>query len=193
MKKLFSVVAVAIQFGVASFACLSFAQVAHAQQVYVGASVMTPGEGKWSYAPGVSVADYDHSLAKKIYAGIELDRDLSIEAGYLDWGYRFQSPSIGSQHSMSRQLQLKINMVYAAAKISKPVSDNWTLFAKAGIARTQFDNDQVSSDSYVRGLVGFGAEYSVTKQLGLVVEFHRAGSNQGTPQQKLEAGIKWRF
>lgn len=193
MKKLLSLTAVVIQFGVASLACLSAAQAVHAQQVYVGASVMTPGEGNLTYAPGRSVADYDHFLAKKFYGGVELQRNLSIEAGYIDWGYLFQFPHLGSQQGKFDQAQVKIKMLYTAAKFSMPLSDNWSLFAKAGVARSQVDSGESRSDSYVRGLVGFGTEYSVTKQLGLLIEFDRVGSIGGTPQQKLEAGIKWRF
>lgn len=193
MKKLFSVVAVALQLTVVGLASLSVAQVAHAQQVYVGASVTTPGEGNWTYAPGKSIANYDHSLSKKFYGGVELQRDVSIEVGYLDWGYRFQVPAAGSQKTETLQTQVNMTMLYTAAKFNMSVSDHWALFAKAGVARIQADFGGQRSDDHLRALVGFGVEYSVTKQLGLLIGFDRAGSIGGTPQQKLEAGIKWRF
>lgn len=193
MRKLSFVVAVFVRVSVVSTICLSAVQSSHAQQVYIGASVMTPGEGVWTYAPGKSVADYDHSLAKKIYGGLELNNNLSIEVGLLDWGYRFRSPLTGNQQSATREAQIKISMAYAATKMSLPVSENFKLFGKAGIARTHTDFNAVTSDNHLRGLFAFGTEYSLTKQLSLQIEFHRAGSIKGTPQQKLETGLRWSF
>ena len=183
---------------VALIASLSVVLPARAQQPYVGVSVMTPGEGLLIYAPGKSVADYDHLLAKKIYGGMSFDHDLSLEAGALSWGYQFMIPVKSGQQITNQQQRLKMNMLYLAGKASMPLGENFKLFAKLGIARTHSDfNGAISetqiSETHMRGLLGFGLDYRLINNLDLVIEFHRAGSVKGVPQEKLEAGVKWRF
>jgi hypothetical protein len=112
---------------------------------------MTPGEGRLTYVPGKSLANYDHSLAKKIYGGLAFDHNLSLEAGALKWGYQFLVPTKGSQTGSTQALKLKVNMLYVAGKAS------------------------------------------MSKNLDLVMAFHRAGSVKGVPQQTLEAGVRWHF
>jgi OOP family OmpA-OmpF porin len=187
MSKLQSIVIASL----AVIVSLSVVNSVNAQQPYIGVSVMTPGEGLLTYAPGKKVADYDHFFAKKIYGGLTFDHDLSFEAGALSWGYQFLVPTKVSQSSSTQQL--KVNMLYFAGKASIPLSENFNLFTKLGIARTHSDFNGTMSENHMRGLAGFGIDYNMRKNLGLVIEFHRAGSVDGVPQQKLEAGVKWRF
>ncbi|WP_295758464.1 outer membrane beta-barrel protein [Undibacterium sp.] len=182
-------------FGVALViaASLSVATPLMAQQAYVGFAVMTPGEANLSYAPGKTVANADHLLAKKIYGGAEFDNPFALELGFLDWGYQFNVPTTGNHQVKIQEVDVKVNMLYLAGKASMPVSDNVKLFTKVGIARLHTDLNGTATANNLRGLVGFGMDYSMTKKIGLVVEFHRAGSINGVPQQKLEAGLKFTF
>lgn len=189
MRTLQSIVIVSL----AVIGSLSVVDAVKAQQPYIGASVMTPGEGQLTYAPGKSLADYDHFLAKKIYGGLNFDQGLSVEAGALNWGYQFLVPVKSSQANTNQQQSLKVNMLYLAGKASMPLGENFHLFTKLGVARIHSDFNGVVSEAHIRGLAAFGLDYRVSNNLDLVIEFHRAGSVKGVPQEKLEAGVKWRF
>lgn len=171
---------------------LCFPTAALAQEPYVGISIATPGEGSWQYAPGKFVADNEHKLSKKLYGGWNFTNQFSLEAGYLSSGYHFQSPEKNTAFA-----DLNVKMLYTAGKVSMPLGDAWNVFGKLGLAqiRSAFSaqNGYTNSSRAVRPLLGFGLDFKMTQHLDMTLEFERDGKINHVPQQKLEAGLKWRF
>jgi hypothetical protein len=163
-----------------------------AQEPYVGISIATPGEGSWQYAPGKFIADNEHKLSKKLYGGWNFTNQFSLEAGYLSSGYHFQSPEKNTTFA-----DLNVKMLYSAGKVSMPLGNAWNVFGKLGVAqiRSEFraQNENTNSSRAIRPLLGFGLDFKMTQHLDMSLEFERDGKINHVPQQKLEAGLKWRF
>lgn len=141
---------------------------------------------------GVSSPTTSIISLKSCTGGWNVTNQFSLETGYLSSGYHFQSPE---KNTIPADLDVK--MLYAAGKINMPLGDAFNVFGKIGIAqiRSEFSaqNGNTISSQAVRPLVGFGIDFKMTPHLDLTVEFERDGKINHVPQQKLEAGLKWRF
>lgn len=177
-----------------AFSSASASASAVASDAYIGLSRTTPGEAYATFSNGNTVENYNIPLALKLYGGMTVSDRYSVEIGYGSFGtYKVADPTPGSIEKFS----LAAKMLYAAGKASMPLGDLWSVFGKLGLAvnRTSEEaNAQPSvSRTFVRPMIGFGAEYAITKNISGVLEYNFYGTSGNFRQQKLELGAQYTF
>jgi OOP family OmpA-OmpF porin len=170
-----------------------FAPAACAQDMYVGLSVTTPGETYTDFPTARHVRNNNNPLGVKLEAGVELAPGFALEAGYGAFGtWKTADPTPGS----GRQVRGSAALLYVAGKGDVAITDALSLFGKLGIAANRFrfsDEHQAVHTSFVRPMIGFGADYAITKHFGVSLEYDYFGAAGGYRQQKLGLGAKLRF
>ena len=92
-------------------------------------------------------------------------------------------------------------ILYGEAKLSLPVTDRFSLYGTAGLANGEADIIFISPSSYPSGIsasqnatgyrVGVGAEYWITRHVGLRASWHQ--QNVGGVLSDIGAGLSFRF
>jgi OOP family OmpA-OmpF porin len=166
---------------------------AQCQGFYAGLSRTTPGEIYMDFATAKHVENYNSPLAIKLYGGVDLTEHYSVEAGYGSFGtWKVADPGSGNEVRTSSKL------IYVSGKAAMALGDSFSLFGKLGVAANRFstnggENRAASSDSLVKPMLGFGADYKLTKGVSAALEFDYYGANGKYTQQKLELGLKYAF
>lgn len=126
-----------------------------------------------------------------LYGGYKLSEHIAVEAGYSDFGsFKFGSGA-----------ELDLSALYVAGKGSVNLSDAFTLFAKAGVARIAIDK---SGPGYygddlakVRPLLGVGAGYRLSERATVELELVRYSSIKNATTNlkvnQLRLGANYRF
>ncbi len=151
-------------------AAVAFPVAAQAQSTYVGVSV---GQAKQKVEVDAgSLKESDTSY--KLVAGYNFDKNFGIEAGYVDLG-NAEMKRFGTVESKAKSL-------YVAATATLPVNNEFSVFAKAGVAANDVDltvkvGGATLSDSASRSsaMFGLGASYSFTPNLAVVAEYENFG------------------
>jgi len=166
-----------------------------AAEPYAGLSRTTPGEATIT-AAGKTPLDNDNSpLAFKLYGGLKLSDEWAVEAGYGAFGsYHFSDPGTGFRARQS------VSAVTGAARYSLSLGESFTVFGKLGLAfnRVRFTNSLglAAQQTFVRPMWGFGAEYRLTRQLSVPLEFEYMGRSRALGdfrQEKLALGLRYQF
>lgn len=152
---------------------------AHAEGLYVGANVSPATDGKIQYAAGGATTQRGASgkaVPFGVFAGYELTPVWALEGGYrasggatsfdLDPGYR---------------LKVRASAAYLAARGTWRLDENWSLFAKAGVARSRVEfsidgrNAPPTESANTTGLyASVGAAYQIDKDVALQLEWEHA-------------------
>lgn len=182
------------------FACAAFAAAAlgsataHAQDYYAGIATATPGEAHLKLDNGARFDNYNRPRPLKAYGGYNFTPNYALEAGYANFGaYKFR---IGSHEP-----RFETSVMYAAGKASMALGESFSVFGKLGVARNRVVSenfDELSgTEIAVRPLLGFGADYRLTRNVALTLEWEQLGTNKyaigALRQNRLEAGVKVSF
>jgi OOP family OmpA-OmpF porin len=172
---------------------------ANANDFYVGVSRATPGEAYASFASADVVRNYNSPVALKLFGGAQLSEQFGIEAGYGDFGtWKIANPASAGQ----QEVRITSSVWYLAGKGSLALNQRFSVFGKLGIAGNRFNRSDsataaTSNFSSLRPMLGFGAEYNITKSVAAVLEYEYFGESssptQSYTQQKLELGLKYHF
>ncbi|MES2162228.1 MAG: porin family protein [Pseudomonadota bacterium] len=157
---------------------LAASSVAHAEGLYVGANISPQTNGNVKFTEnGVTT---DRSEVKKatplgLFAGYELSPLWALEAGY-----RTDSNSTSFDLSPGYQLKTRVSTAYLAARGTWKLSEDWSLFGKAGLAQGRLKMDVSGKDAppgesaHKTGLyLSVGASYLVSKDVAVQLEFER--------------------
>lgn len=172
------------------------AHAADAEKYYAGLALTTPGKATARSRTGELVTDKS-SVGAKIYAGININDQFALEAGYGNFDKNtFKNTGAGT----SGDAQVEADTVYMAAKGSYLVNDRLALFGKAGVAHTRISLDGFGDPdvSMTRPMLGLGVQYKITPTLALTLDLAnygsmKTGSNKHFNLNKLEAGLKVSF
>lgn len=168
---------------------------AFAADPYVGLSRTTPGEATITAAGKTPLNNDNSPLAFKLYAGLKFGDAWAVEAGYGAFGsYRFSDAGSGFRAREST------SAITAAARYSLALGESFAVFGKLGLAvnRVRFTNSLglATRETFARPMWGFGAEYRLTPQLSVPLEFEYMGRSRSLGdfrQQKLELGLRYQF
>lgn len=128
-------------------------------------------------AAGLSSSDTGGSNQWRLQGGYRFSTNLAVEAGFIDFGKAKYSATYGGG---TAQGTLKASGVDVAAVLSAPLTDNFSVFGKAGIVAARVKSTLVadalpvnssSSSNVVRPLFGLGASYKLTQNLDLRADF----------------------
>lgn len=163
---------------------LLVAGVASAQGVYVGGSL---GQSRTSFGsefqpndPGDVMSFDKRDTAYKLFAGYEINKYFAIEGGYADLGEPKVNVTYPGGWDKGTQ---ESSAWFVVGKGTLPISEQFNVFGKVGVTRnkvksTWTDNTggkNSTSDSRSRAMYGVGAEYNVTKQVGIRMEYENFG------------------
>jgi OOP family OmpA-OmpF porin len=116
-----------------AFAILTACPLAHAEDLYVGANVGQRSDGRIRWTDGGATTEREASRRATpvgVFAGYVLSPTLALEAGY-----RGDSGSTGFDLAPGYQLKARSSVAYLAARGTAQLSDDWSVFGKAGVAR----------------------------------------------------------
>ena len=142
----------------------------------------------------------DEDTAWRILGGYQVNRNFAIEVGYHELGTATQSiPGLAT-------LDFKANAFELLAVGMLPINNQFSLYGKAGIYRGEVKatlNVLGSSDSLKETntdlTFGFGAQFNVTRELGLRAEWQRytsMGDNATIGESDVDVmslGLVYRF
>jgi OOP family OmpA-OmpF porin len=176
-------------------AAMLAATAASAQDSYVGLSATTSGKVKATFSTGQVTENFNDPNSWKLYGGYNLTDRFGFEAGVLNSGtYKIGIPS----NLGGGETQFKSRTMYAAATARAPLTEDLSIFGKAGVA-----HHRVSAVSTVAGLsmkessfrpmLGVGLDYKIGKNVSAALELNHYGSADGFKHRKLEAGLKYAF
>jgi hypothetical protein len=171
-----------------------FAGSAHAQKVYVGATVA--GSTLHYRTPGAPNVD-DKVVFGKLYGGYAFNDVLAIEGG---WGANQTAKFAKGDTGESDDVSFKSNVAYAAVRATYRISEDWSVAGKLGAARHSQKLTMGSAgerDHEVRPMFGFGTSYDLTPNAALTLDLHHYGTmrteNTAHRMIKLEAGVRFSF
>lgn len=174
-----------------------FSSAARAEDLYVGATVANGGKLTFGNPITGKSAKVDGKAEYKVYGGYALSELLAVETGYAQSGtVRFDKASI----DLPSDVSFKINHFYLAGRLNHQFNDEWSVFGKAGVARSRFkasgggESDSVSS---TKPLVGVGMAYNFTKNAAATVEYEHIGATRKSginiKQGRLQLGVRFGF
>ncbi len=159
-------------------------------QSYIGANI---GESSMKLSVDGVGSDTDNNTAYKLYAGYQANKNLGFEAGFVDFG----KSAIGSGITRT---SADTKSVYVAATGTLPMTDQFSLFGKAGVAQNRTrvsafgDSD---SDNRATVMFGVGAAYSFTPKLAVVAEYEDYGKvakdDVNLKARLLSVGMRYKF
>lgn len=158
-----------------AFVALAASSLAHAEGVYVGANISPQSNGHIKYTEnGVTT---ERSAAKKatpigLFAGYDLSPAWALEAGY-----RTDGGSTSFDLIPGYQLKARVSTGYLAARGTWKLSEDWSLFGKAGVGQGRLKMD-INGKNAPAGVsvnktglyLSVGASYLVAKDVALQLE-----------------------
>ncbi|WP_028104997.1 outer membrane beta-barrel protein [Pseudoduganella violaceinigra] len=171
---------------------------AYAEDFYVGADIAPGGNLTFTNPVNGKSAKSDGKTALKLYSGFAITDYLAIEGGFSQSGTTtFDKAALGLTQSPT----FKMRSLYLAGRFTHKFNDDWSVFAKAGFARTRFtafngvsERDSLSS---TKPLLGLGVAYNVSKAVALTLELEHIGrtrkSGLDVKQDALHLGVKVGF
>lgn len=189
------------------FACSTLLAVAatsivHAEGLYVGANVSPSSDGKIQYAAGGTTSQRGASgkaLPFGVFAGYALTPDWALEGGY-----RASGGTTRFDLDPGYQLKLRASAAYLAARGTWQLDENWSLFAKAGMARSRVEfnidgrNAPPGESANKTGLyASVGAAYQINKDVALQLEWEHAPTVRyeglDSTMNRIALGIRFGF
>jgi len=158
-----------------AFVALAASSLAHAEGWYVGANISPQTNGHIKYTEnGVTTERNEVKKATPfgLFAGYDLSPVWALEAGY-----RADSGSTSFDLNPGYQLKARVNTAYLAARGTWKLSEDWSLFGKAGVGQGRLKMD-ISGKNAPAGVsvnktglyLSVGASYLVTKDVALQLE-----------------------
>ncbi|SDA40778.1 MULTISPECIES: porin family protein [unclassified Janthinobacterium] len=189
------------------FACSTLLAVAatsivHAEGLYVGANVSPSSDGKIQYAAGGTTSQRGASgkaLPFGVFAGYALTPDWALEGGY-----RASGGTTRFDLDPGYQLKLRASAAYLAARGTWQLDEDWSLFAKAGMARSRVEfsingrNAPPGESANKTGLyASVGAAYQINKDVALQLEWEHAPTVRyeglDSTMNRIALGIRFGF
>lgn len=147
-------------------------------------------------ATGLSSSEKGNGTQWRLQGGYRFNQNLAVELGYIDFGKaKYKADYTGG----SAQGSLKAGGVDVAALVSAPLSDSVSVFGKAGLVAAKVKSslsasglavDGNASANVVRPLFGVGANYKLTQNVDLRVDFdHVSGLGKSDKTGKMNANM----
>ncbi|MGV7207889.1 outer membrane beta-barrel protein [Oxalobacteraceae bacterium A2-2] len=175
---------------------------AHAEDVYVGASINQGARGHVRYSDAGVVHDIDaggRKFSGSVFAGYVLSPSWALETGY-----RGQAGDSVFDLEPGYQLKTSTSLAYLAARNTWQLSESWALYGKLGVAQGRFkaalsgQGASLGDTVHKTGAyVGLGAAFTVGKDVALQLELEHTDrlKQQGlnASMDKISLGLKAGF
>jgi len=169
---------------------------AHAQSPYVGLGVASSDHTyKIGGATNVDGDGWKPSL--KVFGGVDINPMWGVEAGYTDLRKASVNYNIGN---VAGSGTADGKRAYVAAKATMPLNEQVSFYGKlgAGYQKTEFSASTPGlgrSDSDTGVYAGVGAQYKLSQQVALTLEYERYGKKKdfGAKPDALTVGARYNF
>ncbi len=182
-----------------AFSC----NVSHAQDVYAGAALSSSYSSSLNFADAGKQYDFkskDKAIPLKFFIGCDFNQNLAAEVGYKTFGKTTVDPVPGSGSTLGSS----VHALYVAAKASKSLSEDWSLFGKLGVTYNTASftgtgelRELSGSGSKANLYAGLGVAYKLSKDFSLTLELERFGSatqkDMKFKMDGLSAGVHYQF
>ena len=166
------------------------ASASEAPRFYAGAGIGSKGNMTLATSAGRFPAS-NSPRPVRVFGGVELTEHFGIEAGYVNFG-GFEFGGAGAIDLTALQLM---------AKGSFKLSDNWTVFGKAGAVRHTVEVAATGvperTTHVMKPAFGIGVSYSITPRIRLEAEFADYAriqtQNMNLRYRQLQLGVNYRF
>ncbi len=150
---------------------LSVPAIAYADGAYIGVNAGRTDQKV--FAEGISGTAKDTTTGYKLYGGYDFSKNFGVEGGYMDSG---DGKAVFSNGFF---VEGKTTSLYVAATGTLPLNEQFSLFAKAGVAtnRAKLNNSNgvYFDERTTSPVLGIGAAYAVSKNIALVIEYENFG------------------
>jgi OmpA-OmpF porin, OOP family len=162
---------------------------------YVGAAL---GRSSFSAKTGLPTTASDEvAVGGKLYGGYRFNGHFGVEAGYVRFGSLAQSVTLGGS---TVEQGAKGRSLYVAATGRMPVAQHIALLGKAGVSFGKVSGaDVLPASAQLVGsrrslMAGIGAEYQLSPQVALTVDFDHFGKLSDRARANLlSAGVRYSF
>ena len=169
---------------------------AQAQGPYVGVGIAST-DHSYKIGGATSVDADGYKANAKLFGGYDFNKTWGVEAGYTRFGSANANYSIGA---VPGSVESKGNSIYAAAKATMPLNEQFSLFGKLGVARNKnelhsanvlYNRDESKTEAY--GSVG--AQYNLSKEVALSLEYERYGKTKdfGAKADAITVAARYNF
>ena len=155
---------------------------AHAQGPYVGLGVVN-ADTEMNMPGAVSASGGGWKSSGKLFGGYEFDDTFGVEMGYTDFRGGDFTYLIAD---VPGRIEMDGRAFYLAGKATALVTERFALVGKLGMSATKFSQsgfgsgtDLFREESDTQGYLSVGAEYRVSQQLGVALEYERYGKTKG--------------
>ncbi len=138
-----------------------------AEGMYAGVNL---GQNKYDFAgAGISGAAKDTSTVVGILGGYAINKNFAAEAAYTSLG----SVDVGGGNTV------KSSVLSLSGVGSFPINDQFSLFAKVGLAQSKVEATGQASKTKSGTTFGIGGQYNVTSAIGIRVGYdkYKVGAN----------------
>jgi opacity protein-like surface antigen len=154
----------------------------HAQEghPYVGVGVATV-DHTFDIGGATGVDTSGFKASGKIFGGYDIDKTWGVEAGYTDFR---KSTSHFTFNNAPGTAETKGDAYYIAGKATAPINDQFSVFGKLGVEHSKSDLTSFTpgladrSDSDTGVYAGIGAQYNLSQQVALSLEYERYGKSR---------------
>ncbi len=188
---------------VAVLASMAFVNLAHADDVFVGATISKSYSTALKFSDGQNSVNFESNnkpVPYKLYGGYNFTNNYGIELGYKNFG----TSNIGPVVSNINQFRSKTDAFYIAGKGSLALDESWSVFGKLGVALTRSNfvgtgelNPLNGDDNKSRLYAGAGVAYNINKNIALTLELEHFGEAKSKGlnfgMNGLAAGVKLSF
>ena len=146
---------------------------------YIGAGVVS-ADNKFEVAGTSNRSAEGYKAGGKIFGGVEIDQNFGVELGHAD----FKKTDVGfTQNGVPGRGETDGRATYVAAKATAPMNEQFSFFGKLGVAHTKSKltsaTPGISRSESDNGLyAGLGAQYNLSQQVALTLEYERFGKNR---------------
>lgn len=174
------------------------ANTALAEEWYVGGALAAGGDLAFTNPLNGKSASERGGAVFKLYGGVALADGLAWEGGYSQSGTtRFNNTLLGLPTAPT----FRMNTWYTAARLSHNITEDWSVFGKAGVGYTRFKASDGAgthdSASSARPLLGVGMAYNVTRAAAITLEYDHIGHTRkpglDVKQDMLQLGVRVGF
>lgn len=160
---------------IATAVTIAAAPLAHADGLYAGVSIAGAGNGHLEERDAGTVVRHDAKRDQtrlRIFGGFDLDPQWGVEAGYHGLGGDTSFDLDGGG-----KLKVHTSAIYLAARRNWQMSEDWSLFAKAGLARGRLQLDLSggggttgAATSKTGAYLSAGASWMLTRDMAVQLE-----------------------
>jgi hypothetical protein len=163
---------------------------------YIGVGVVA-ADHNYKISGGTVSNEDGYKAGAKIFGGVDFDKTWGLEAGYTKFGSADANYSIAG---VPGSLTAKGNSLYLAGKATMPINEQFSMFAKLGVARNKTEVTSTLAalrrdDSKTEGYGALGAQFQLTKEVALTAEYERYGKKRdiGTKADAFTVAAKYSF